>query len=275
MAASWTSLYFPCEDSTALATALQESLTALGYTLYNPFGILPGKAYPQSVRLFVAPPVNGWTRVIGEPDARQLPLISITCLCLSATLNGKEARIEVYVDGEQAEPETALVPYLRDGRSESDLHKALYSASLNLVETEETRQPQMLVVPVDDLPEDVRDMAGQVNPAQAQKLFERLSGSLMKKVSPGGNVADEAQAMLAGGSAPDWNSAGGQRIRALMACLSVPDDWREPDFVTLRDAYQLHARRQRKPDARLYPGDAEAMQSVPDALDYTPVYGGR
>jgi hypothetical protein len=275
MAASWTSLYFPCEDSTPLATALQESLTALGYTLYNPFGILPGKAYPQSVRLFVSPPVNGWTRVIGEPDARQLPALSKHWLCLSIVLDGREAQIDVYVNGEQAEPETAFIPYLRDGRTSSDLNKALYSAALNLVETEQTSQPQMLVVPVDDLPEDVRDMAGQVNPAQAQKLFERLSGSLMQKVSPGENVADEAQAMLAGGNAPDWNNAGGQRIRALMACLTVPDDWREPDFVTLRDAYQLHARRQRKPDARLYPGDAEAMQRVPNALDYTPVYGGR
>jgi hypothetical protein len=45
--------------------------------------------------------------------------------------------------------------------------------------------------------------------------------------------------------------------------------------VALRDSYQLHARRQRKPDARLYPGDEEAMTRVPDALDYIPVYGGK
>jgi hypothetical protein len=131
----------------------------------------------------------------------------------------------------------------------------------------------MLAVPLDNLPEDVRAMAGQVNPAQAQKMFERLSGTLMKKASPGGNAADEARMMLAG-HAPDWNSVGGQRLRALMACLTVPDHWREPDFVTLRDAYQVAERRQRKPDARLYPGDAKAIHSVPNALDYTPVYGG-
>ncbi len=270
MTASWTSLYLPCEDS--LAPALQESLTALGYTLYNPFGLLPGKAYTQSVRLFVAPPVNGWTRVIGEPDARQFPFLSKHCLCVYVALNGKDAHIEVYVDGERVEPQTALVPYLRDGRSANDLQAALHSA-VSLVELEESPQPQMLVVPIDELPEDVRHMAGQVNPAQAQKLFERLSGTLMKKVSPGGNAADEARMMLAGDT-PDWNSVGGQRIRALMACLTVPDGWREPDIVTLRDAYQVHARRERKPDARLYPGDAEAMQRVPNALDYTPVYGG-
>ena len=34
-----------------------------------------------------------------------------------------------------------------------------------------------------------------------------------------------------------------------MGCLTVPNDWREPDFTTLRDAHQLHLRRQRRPNA--------------------------
>lgn len=269
MTATWISLYLPCDSP-----VLQESLTALGYTLYNPFGLIPGKSYPQTVRLFAAPPTNGWTRVIGEPDMRQLPLLSQNCLCLSVALTGKDAHIEVYAHGKQAEPQTALFPHLRAGHSAEDLQKALYSASFSLVEKVEEESPPMLVVPMDDLPDDVRELAGQINPQQAQKMFEKLSGTLMGKVSPGGQSADEARQMLAR-SAPDWNSVGGQRIRSLMACLTIPDSWREPDFVTLRDAYQVHARRQRKPDARLYPGDAEAMQKVPDALEYTPVYGGR
>jgi hypothetical protein len=272
MTASWISLYFPCESS--VIPALQESLTTLGYTLYNPFGLIPGKSYPQTVRLFATPPTNGWTRVVGEPDTRQLPILSQTCLCLYAALTGKDAQIEVYVDGAPADPQTALVSHLRAGRSADDLQNALHSASLNLVEKVEGDSPPILVLPLDELPDDVRAMAGQVNPQQAQKMFERLSGSLMGKVSPGGKSADEARQMLAGNT-PDWNSVGGQRIRSLMACLTVPDHWREPDFVTLRDAYQVQARRERKPDARLYPGDADAMQKVPNALEYTPVYGGR
>ncbi len=77
------------------------------------------------------------------------------------------------------------------------------------------------------------------------------------------------------GNGPNWNSPGGRRLHALMRCLTVPDHWREPDFGVLRDAYQLHSRQQRKPDARLYPGDDATMNRVPDALDYVPVYGGR
>jgi hypothetical protein len=59
-----------------------------------------------------------------------------------------------------------------------------------------------------------------------------------------------------------------------MDCLRIPD-WRDPDFVTLRDAYALHKRRERSPNATLYPGDAEALAAVPDALTYTPVYAGK
>jgi hypothetical protein len=117
-------------------------------------------------------------------------------------------------------------------------------------------------------------LAGQVNPAQAQKLFSRLTGQVMKKAG-GGEEADAARALVAGSGDINWNSAAGRRIQALMACLTVPDNWREPDFISLRDAYQLHERRRRAPNARLYPGEAETMARVPDALNYTPVYGGR
>ena len=59
-----------------------------------------------------------------------------------------------------------------------------------------------------------------------------------------------------------------------MDCLRIPN-WRDPDFVTLRDAYALHERRRRSPKATLYPGDAETLAAVPDALAYTPIYAGK
>jgi hypothetical protein len=113
----------------------------------------------------------------------------------------------------------------------------------------------------------VQVLAGQVDLQQAGKLFERMSATLARKT----NANPAADALL---KQPDWSSAGGQRIRALMNCLGIPG-WQAPDFVTLRDAYALHQRHQRSPHARLYPGDAEALAAVPDALAYTPVYGGR
>ncbi|MCB9451072.1 MAG: hypothetical protein H6672_06510 [Anaerolineaceae bacterium] len=265
MMTSWHSLYFPSDDSTALAHALTASLESLGYTLYNPFGLLPGKAYPQTVRLFVAPAVDGWTRAIGAPDERQFALLAESGLCLWAALDGSTAHITVYQDGKPVAPQTALLPHLRPGCTPEQLQATL----------DPTTQPNASAgsaLPLDALPEDVRAMAGDVNLKQAEKMFSRLGGQLLRKATTDADTADAARGLL--NSGPDWNSADGTRLRAFMACLTVPETWREPDFVTLRDAYQLHERRRRKPDARLYPGDAEAMAQVPDALTYTPIYGG-
>jgi hypothetical protein len=260
-----------CADETTgivekTASALRDSLTTLGYELYDPFGLLPGKAYPQAVRLFVAPVAGGWLRVIGAPDARQLPPLSRLGLCLALALDGAEAQIEVYQAGARVEPVAALTPFLRPGRSVNDLER-ICTASANAEKNSQAND----ALPLDLLPEDVQSMAGQVNMRQAQKMFSRLIGKLLNS-----DQSDAAREFVRGG--PDWNSAGGQRLRALMTCLTVPDDWREPDFITLRDAYQVHlqvhARLHRNSNVRLYPGDVETLAKVPNALEYVPVYGG-
>lgn len=262
---SWHSLFFPSDDAANIVTALAASLESLGYTRYNPFGLLPGKAYPQSVRLFVAPAAGGWVRVIGAPDERQFPLLAESGVCLWAALEGDAGRITVYQGGEARERHTALLPYVRPGCTPEALQAALNRASKPGAAGDSA-------LPLDTLPEDVRAMAGDVNLKQAEKMFSRLGGQLLRKTAADSDTAQAARDLLS--SAPDWNSPDGTMLRAVMACLTVPENWREPDFVTLRDAYQLHERRRRKPDARLYPGDAETMARVPDALTYTPVYGG-
>ena len=122
------------------------------------------------------------------------------------------------------------------------------------------------------LPDDVQSLAGKVDKGAAEKMFNRLTGTLMKKV---GGDSDAARKLIAGEGTPDWDSSGGQRIQALMNSLNLPTNWRDPDFVALRDAYPLHERRRRNPNARLYPGDEATMAKVPDVLTYLPVYGGR
>jgi hypothetical protein len=251
-----------------VTATLQESLSVLGYTAFDPFALLPGKSYAQAVRLFVAPVADGWLRVIGEFDDNLLPIISKQSLCLSISLSGTDADIAVYANGVQLEDPntliTALTPYLRTRYSADELRSILTENTANLrLHTDES-------LPLDALSGDLQSLAGQVDMKQANSMFARLSGQLMKKT---GGDKQEAADLLKSGA--DWESTGGKRIRALMVCLTVPDNWRVPDFVSLRDAYQLHIRRQRLPNARLYPGDAETMAQVSDALDYTPVYAGR
>jgi hypothetical protein len=268
MASSFHSLYLPSANRETVIATLQESLSALGYTAFDPFALLPGKSYAQAVRLFVAPVAEGWLRIIGESDENLLPILSQQSLCLSISLSGADADIALYADGADLEdpdaPITALTPYLRTRYSADELRSILTENTANLsLHTDES-------LPLDALSGDLQSLAGQVDMKQANSMFARLSGELMKKT---GGDKNEAADLLKSGA--DWDSAGGKRIRALMACLTVPDNWRVPDFVNLRDAYQLHIRRQRLPNARLYPGDAETMTQVPNALDFTPVYAGR
>lgn len=268
MSKAWNFLYSRSEDAEAVSQLLQRSLTDLGYTLYNPFGLIPGKAYTRSVRLFVAPSGNGWVKIIGEPDERLLANLSQNSLVLYTALDKAQADIRAYLNGNPADLVSALTPFLRPNLTPDDLRRALETTS-NVIQDD----PQSSGLPFDALPDNIKGMAGNVNSGQAQKMFNRLSGDLMKKVA-GTGQADAARALVSGGDSPDWNSSGGAQIKALMSCLTLLDNWREPDFDTLRDAYQLHERRRRNPNARAYPGDDKIMAKVPDALIFTPIYGG-
>jgi hypothetical protein len=252
---TWQSLYLPSGDN--VAENLKAALTASGYTPFDPFGLLPGKSYPQAVRVFVAPERGGWTRIIGALERGLLPELSLTAPCLVVELDGDEAHFEAYFEGEAATPEIALMSYAHE-------HDCIHLALKN---THFLKRIDVGGVTPDALPEDIRKMAEQVDPKQAAALFARISGTLAQK---GGNDPAAAEMLRQ----PNWNSAGGSKIAALMDCLRIPD-WRDPDFVTLRDAYALHKRRERSPNATLYPGDAEALAAVPDALTYTPVYAGK
>lgn len=268
----WHSLYLSCADATPRETiveTLKQALSTQGYTLYNPFGIMPGMTYPQTVRLFVAPQAGNWIRILGEPDMTLLPTLSQHGALLSTRLAGDTAEINVYQHGAEADVVTVLASYLPADKSPDDLAQMLQSDTFNLPRIG-SDQPQMMAVPLDALPEDVQQMAQGISAKHADKLF----GKMTRKLVGGGEEAEAARALLQNRAA-DWNSPGGGRIRALMELLQMPLHWREPDFSTLRDAYQLHSRHQRKPDMNLLPGDAEAMAAVPNALEYVPVYGGR
>jgi hypothetical protein len=268
MTVPWNSLYFPSEDRETIAAALRDSLTALGYELHDPFGLIPGKAYGQTIRLFVAPSGGGWTRVLGAPDAGQFAYVSERFPCLYLALDGETATIAAYAEGRPAPIEVACAPYLKPGYIADDLKQVMVGARHAL-----PLQDKQSSFPLDALPDEVKSMAKGVNPEQAGAMFNRLTGQLMKKIGGGNAQADAARALIAG--APAWESAGGAQIRSLAACLTLPENWRSPDFTAVRDAYQLHNRRANNPNARLYPGDDVIMAQVPHALDYTPIYGGK
>lgn len=252
-------------DREHIAETLREQLVQWGYDLYNPFEGLVAKAYTQQTRMFVAPGDTGWTRILGEIDSRIIPGLSQLGLCLSASLENSQEKIATYHNSVEVALVPALTPHLRPGMRVADLENALSRPYTHLQSAGNIQG-----IPMDALPQDVQDMAKGLKSKSIDRLFNRISRQFTKNLT--GNSSD-VQAVFTE-SRVDWGTPGGQRIRAVMASLMLPVTWETPDFVTLRDAYQLHYRRQKHPNAQLYPGDAETLSAVPNALEYLPVYGG-
>ena len=274
----WQSLYLCSNDpeytQQHIAPTLSDVIAAAGYTAYDPFGGVPGKAYADVLRLFVAPPSSDWMRIISEGRIPEQVVVALSgalgdTLCLSLALDGATATITAYQSGEAIPTVDALTPYLRDGKSRADLEHAL-SAQISTVQAVGDDDEG---VPLSALPDDVQAMADKLNPKQINKMFNKFMGRVSRQLG-GDNPDGESVRDLLKGQAPNWDSAGGTRLRVLAGCITLAQ-WRTPDFISLRDAYQVHNRRRRNPKANLYPGDAEAMQAVPDALAYVPVYGGK
>lgn len=270
----WCNLFLTCADAPpapqSVTHALQDALTEAGYTGYNPFGVMPGRSYLQAVRAFVAPLGESWVRVILENPlpVSVLCMLSVDYVCVQVCLGNDDAQIDVCADGAPVQDIPAtLAPYLRDGKTEANLRSALTQPQITVIDTE----PEEFL-DSDTLPEDVRQLAADVDNQAFNKMFERVSSRLFDRA---GGDRDKARALVQQASDVNWNTPHGWKVQALMDALSLPPGWRKPSFSALSIAYGLHARHQRKPDARLYPGDEKAMQAVPDALEYTPVYAGK
>lgn len=246
---AWHSSYMQAHDQAHLAARLRDHLLSLGYVEFNPFGLMPGRVYADAVRAFVAPPRQRWVRVLME---KPFPLPPLP-LVIETALEGDAVR--VFIDGAHVEASAALAAY------------PCMAEALN-APADGQDAPHVGGVPFDALPADIQGMAAGIDARQVGKLFDKMSAGALGKL--GGDAAGAAD-LLKGA---DWTSLNGTRIRRVMACLAIPD-WRDPDFVTLRDAYALHERRRRNPNARLYPGDAETMHAVPNALDHLPLYVGK
>lgn len=283
----WHSLYLSSEAASGQVTGwLEDYFAAQGYTRYQPFDTFPGAAFQHTLRCFIAPAAAGWTRLLVEttPTApveapasdeisRLAQCLSHNALCLALSLHGASGHFGVYHQGKATDALMTLEHYLRPGQNKAALAAALAGDATGITTglspwLESEASQHIGGINPAELPQPMKALLNAVNPHQANRMFQKLAQSLLK-----GDQRRAAQGLLNDG--PQWDSPAGRRLRAIMACLNVPDTWREPDFVTLRTACALHLRRQRLPNAPLYPGDAEALAAVPNARDYVPVYGGK
>jgi len=279
----WYRLFFPATlpDPAAGAAQIAETLRAVlgdhGFAPYDPFpggtGTPPG--LNVMVRVFVAPPQDGYICVIGEVPVDVLPTLSrrLGGAFLAAWLTEDDGGFAVYRDGLRQDGAVALAPYLHAGQTLTTLQQAL--AGEIALPPEANERPT-----AGALPPEIRALAEDqgVKAQTASSLFERLSGSLFGKLEKQtGSSADQeqARAIFTGGEHDLWNTLHGQRVRAIAGTLHLPANWQHPSHDVVRDAYHIHRLRKRSPRMPLMPGDEEMLRSVPDALDYLPVYMGR
>ncbi len=284
MSQTWYSLYVPVTDPEPVIAALRSLLAAHGYATYDPFpggtGTPPG--FTHTVRLFAAPPRDGWLRIVGQPDETLLPEFSVAAgvPVLYGWLTESGGGMAVYQAGERRDDPAACAPYLRPDADPGTVQQAF--AGTLAVEAVESDRPPAVVLGAESLPPELQQFAQEqgVDSRKASKTFERLSSGLFGRLargddSGGQDQQDAARAVFMDGGKDIWNSLHGQRVRAIASVMTLPGNWRLPAWETVRDAYQVHRLRQRSPRMALMPGDKEALDTVPDALDYTPVYAGR
>jgi hypothetical protein len=256
---AWHSLYVFTPH--ALETTLTNWLTQQGYTRYDPFNTLGGTGYPQALRLFLAPTIEDTARILVDsnqtaPIASLITELSYCGPCLSVQLEGTKAQIALYHEGQETQDWMTIA---RRGVTPQHIETA--------------RQPPADVqtqgiIPTEDLPSGLRAMAQSVSQYHVGRLFQKMANQVMSRTQQ-----TAAQRFLQ--HIPRWDSADGQMLMSCMNLLRVPRTWRDPDFATLRTAYWLHLRRRTQPNAPLLPGDDSALKRVPDALSYTPLYGGK
>lgn len=265
---TWHSLYLSSEQPQTISRTIRKYFELQNYTIYNPFGALPGMSYPRTIKTFLAPSQANWSRLLidADSDAREIDslaqYLSKTVDCLSLRLEGNVSLIHAFRKGELIDLVDWAKPHLID--INSDISKILNAEFFDLPPISEG---QIGDIPIEALPQDIQEMAHQVNAKQANKLFEKLSKRLLKAVG-----RNQARSLI--GRATQWDSQGGQTIRSVMNFLTIPENWRRPDFPTLRTAYAV-ASRQIAGMSTLFPGDEEALTTVPDALAYHPIYGGK
>lgn len=262
----WHNLYVSTSDHERVAIALHNSLQEQGYISYDPFaggmGTPPGLT--ETVKMFVAPSQDNWVRILGEVPAS----ITLPFTYLRGWVGEHSAGFSAW------EGNTALqiTDFLRAPYTSVEWDQLINRAVDNTARMDNTSA----------LPAELRHMAEQnkINPAQAESMFNRLTGQLFNKMDKqsGGTaktLQTQAKQVLHNPMAVDWSRGWAARLAALASLLILPDNWRTPDFITLRDAYQVARRLKKSPKALLMNDEKVALGMVDNAIDYQPVYMGK
>lgn len=274
----WQHLLFTDISHDKIISAIRNALENNGYKSYDPFPGGSGSPIGKLTRLrtFVAPSDQSWQSLFIAPtDSFETSILSdlaksIGMPFLDLRIQSLEAyQITLYDTASSSTDLAALVPFLKSGLTIADLESSDNEA-ISISDSSPSNAA--------NLPSELQQFADDqgVEGKHINKLMGRMTKRIFKKMEQqSGDASDDTQeqakAMLAGQSQDVLSSLAGQKLRNVLACLTVPDDWYLPDWKSLVAAYPI-ARQLQKGDGLLLPGDESTLNQVPDALDYTPLY---
>lgn len=270
---NWISLFLYSKQTrppAELAEWLNGFLSDHQFTAYDAFGIIPGPSYPHTLKIFIIELNDHWQRLAIETS--DITLVTQ----LAAALSSLGMVVQTAVFGEDEDDALPAIALYQEGASVdlaqlATLIEGAESITAETIKAGARKMPDFEAdktiggIATSQLPGEIQEQAKGTNSWLANALFNKVSRSVM-----GGEDTDNPWLQVE----ELWNSGAGKQIRYVMEALKL-DSWREPDFTTIRHAYGLHKRRSRKPDAPLLPGDQTTLDAVPNALDMTPVYGGK
>lgn len=268
----WQTLLFHHGNSAiALGETIKAWAKSSGYKPYDPFpgGLGAPIGHVSRLRMFLAPTLDTWQRLhIAPQDSLPSDLLenlsasSVDVLHIQVP-NPEEFSVQRL--GHMLNDWESFVQLLKTDKTIQDLQ---FAATKALVTG--AAEPA-------NLPPELQQMATEqgLKAGDVEKLMGKMSKRVFKKAAKHDTAADieQAQAALSGQTVVmDWGSLAGQRLSAVMDCLTVPDVyWRDPAWATLTGAYQV-ARQQKRGRDMLLPNDEEKLQAVPNVLDFELLY---
>ncbi|MBN1564753.1 MAG: hypothetical protein JXA10_12980, partial [Anaerolineae bacterium] len=186
MSQTWYRLFIPHTDPALIADALKTILTEQGYASYDPFpgGTGTPIGLTDLVKLFIAPPQDDWITVFGQvPEDALLDLHkTLATPVIYGYLTDESGGFALFDHGARDNDPAAFEPYKRASVSSAVLHDAF--AGKLAVEAIASDGPPVMAVGADSLPPELRQLAEDqgADPAQANKLFQKMSGKLFNRM---------------------------------------------------------------------------------------------
>jgi hypothetical protein len=264
----WQRILFQSTQHEVLSQVIKSVLENDGFKLYDPFAGGTGTpvGIKERLRMFLAPPLEGWTRlaiapqdVFSQPHLESVAIQTNVAILNLQVVSEEAFQVIGYEQGKALAMPENFGAFLRSGTSPEHIMQVWRGETLQAVKDGGS-----------DLPADIQAFAEQkgVNVKAVDRMMGKMTRRINKKMQ--GENQDAAKAALASNSGMNWKSVGARTLLGVAECLAIPAEWRSPDWQLLTDAYQ--AARQKQRGGLILPTDEKMLQSLPDALNYQPLY---